>query len=54
MLIDFDHAVGQWRHLLRDWLSVIAEGPTDFLELPARGETCATPRCIAGGTGRQR
>ncbi len=39
MLIDFDHAVGQWRHLLRDWLSVIAEGPTDFLELPVRGET---------------
>jgi hypothetical protein len=38
-LIDFDHAVGQWRHLLRDWLSVIAEGPTDFLELPVRGET---------------
>jgi hypothetical protein len=38
-LIDFDHAVGQWRHLLRDWLSVIAEGPTDFLGLPVRGET---------------
>ena len=38
-LLDFDHAVGQWRHLLRDWLSVIAEGPTDFLDLPVRGET---------------
>jgi len=38
-LFDFDHAVGQWRHLLRDWLSVIAEGPTDFLDLPVRGET---------------
>ena len=38
-LIDFDHAVGLWRHLLRDWLSVIAEGPTDFLDLPVRGET---------------
>jgi hypothetical protein len=39
MLIDFDHAVGLWRHQLRDWLSVIADGPTDFLELPVRGET---------------
>jgi hypothetical protein len=29
-LLDFDHAVRQWRHLLRDWLSVIAEGPTDL------------------------
>lgn len=38
-LIDFDHAVGLWRHQLRDWLSVIADGPTDFLELPIRGET---------------
>jgi hypothetical protein len=38
-VIGFDHAVGQWRHLLRDWLSVMAEGPTDFLELPVRGET---------------
>ena len=39
MLIEFDHAVGLWRHQLRDWLSVIAEGPTDFLEPPVRGET---------------
>jgi hypothetical protein len=38
-VIEFDHAVGQWRHLLRDWLSVMAGGPTDFLELPVRGET---------------
>ncbi len=38
-LLDFDHAVGQWRHLLRDWLSVIAEGPTEFLHLPVKGET---------------
>lgn len=38
-LLNFDHAVGRWRHLLRDWLSVIAEGPTDFLDLPIRGET---------------
>lgn len=35
----FDHAVGQWKHLLRDWLSAIAGGPTDVLELPVRGET---------------
>ena len=27
MLIDFDRAVGLWRHQLRDWLSVIADGP---------------------------
>ena len=38
-LLDFDHAVGQWRHLLRDWLAVIAEGPTDFVDLPVKGET---------------
>jgi hypothetical protein len=28
----FDRAVAQWRHLLRDWLAVAAEGPTDFPE----------------------
>jgi hypothetical protein len=38
-LLDFDEAVGQWRHLLRDWLSVIADGPTGFLDLPVKGET---------------
>jgi hypothetical protein len=39
-LLDFDEAVGQWRHLLRDWLSVIAGGPTGFLDhLPVKGET---------------
>jgi hypothetical protein len=27
--IAFDHAAAQWRHLLRDWLAVAAEGPTD-------------------------
>lgn len=37
-LIAFDHAVGRWKHLLRDWLAVTAAGPTDFLE-PAWGET---------------
>jgi hypothetical protein len=39
-LLDFDEAVGQWRHLLRDWLSVIVGGPTGFLDhLPVKGET---------------
>ena len=39
-LLDFDEAVGQWRHLLRDWLSVIAGGPTGFLDyLTVKGET---------------
>jgi hypothetical protein len=38
-LADFDHAVAQWKHLLRDWLSVIAEGPTDSLKHPARSAT---------------
>jgi hypothetical protein len=39
-LLDFDEAVGQWRHLLRDWPSVIAGGPTGFLDhLPVKGET---------------
>jgi hypothetical protein len=28
--IAFDHAAAQWRKLLRDWLSVLAEGPTDW------------------------
>lgn len=37
-LTAFDQAVARWKHLLRDWLSVMASGPTDFLEL-ARGET---------------
>jgi hypothetical protein len=37
-LLAFDRAVGRWKHLLRDWLSVIAEGPTDFLQ-PEWGET---------------
>jgi hypothetical protein len=34
----FDRAVGRWKHLLRDWISVIADGPTDYLE-PEWGET---------------
>lgn len=38
-LLAFDHAVGQWRHVLRDWLSVISGGPTDFHDLPVKGET---------------
>ena len=37
-LFAFDRAVGRWKHRLRDWLSVIAEGPTDHLG-PAWGET---------------
>jgi hypothetical protein len=37
-LTAFDQAVAGWKHSLRDWLSVIAGGPTDFLEL-APGET---------------
>jgi hypothetical protein len=36
----FDYAVGLWRHLLRDWLSVFAEGPASFHEPPVKGETC--------------
>lgn len=39
-LLNFDEAVGQWRHLLRDWLSVIVGGPTGFMDhLPVKGET---------------
>lgn len=39
-LLDFDEAVGHWRHLLRDWLSVLAGGPTGSLDhLPVKGET---------------
>ena len=30
--IDFDRAAAQWRQLLRDWLAVAAEGPTDWAE----------------------
>ncbi|MGW2184064.1 hypothetical protein ACWCXX_40120 [Streptomyces sp. NPDC001732] len=37
-LVAFDRAIAQWKHLLRDWLAVIAEGPTDFIEL-GQGET---------------
>lgn len=37
-LVTFDRAIAQWKHLLRDWLAVITEGPTDFLE-HAQGET---------------
>jgi hypothetical protein len=37
-LIAFDRAIARWKHLLLDWLSVIAGGPTDFLE-PGQGET---------------
>jgi len=28
--IEFDHAAARWRQLLRDWLTVAAEGPTDW------------------------
>jgi hypothetical protein len=37
--IAFDLAVAHWRRLLRDWLAVAAEGPTDF---PDRGYYGAT------------
>jgi hypothetical protein len=37
--IDFDHAVARWRHLLRDWLAVAAEGPTDFPDRDYYGAT---------------
>ena len=37
--IDFDHAAAQWRHLLRDWLTVAAEGPTDFPDRDYYGAT---------------
>ena len=37
--IDFDRAVAQWKHLLRDWLAVAAEGPTDFPEKDYYGAT---------------
>ena len=30
--IEFDHAAAQWRQLLRDWLAVAAEGPTDWAQ----------------------
>jgi hypothetical protein len=30
--IKFDHAAARWRQLLRDWLTVAAEGPTDWAE----------------------
>lgn len=30
--IDFDRAAAQWRQLLRDWLAVAAEGPTDWAQ----------------------
>ena len=37
--IAFDHAVAQWRHLLRDWLAIAAEGPTDFPDRDYYGAT---------------
>jgi hypothetical protein len=37
--IAFDRAVAQWRHLLRDWLAVAAEGPTDFPDMDYYGAT---------------
>ena len=30
--VEFDYAAAQWRLLLRDWLTVAAEGPTDWIE----------------------
>jgi hypothetical protein len=30
--IEFDHAAARWRQLLRDWLAVAAEGPTDWAQ----------------------
>lgn len=30
--VEFDYAAAQWRQLLRDWLTVAAEGPTDWAE----------------------
>lgn len=30
-LIQFEEALGRWNRLLRDWLAVMAEGPTTFL-----------------------
>ncbi len=38
--IAFDRAVAQWRHLLRDWLAVAAEGPTDVPDRDYYGATC--------------
>jgi hypothetical protein len=37
--IDFDHAVAEWKHLMRDWLAVAAEGPTDFPDRDYYGAT---------------
>jgi hypothetical protein len=37
--IAFDLAVAHWRHLLRDWLAVAAEGPTDFPDRDYYGAT---------------
>jgi hypothetical protein len=30
--VAFDHAAAQWRQLLRDWLTVAAEGPTNWAD----------------------
>lgn len=30
--VEFDHAAARWGQLLRDWLTVAAEGPTDWAE----------------------
>lgn len=32
-LVNFDHAAGRWRRLVRDWLAALAGGPTDHLML---------------------
>ena len=37
--LDFDRKVDQWRHLLRDWLAALAEGPTDFPDREYYGAT---------------
>lgn len=36
---DFDHTAAQWTYLLRDWLAVAAEGPTDFPDRDYHGAT---------------
>lgn len=37
--IAFDRQIAQWTHLLRDWLAVAAEGPTDFPDRDYYGAT---------------
>ena len=41
--VAFDRAVAQWKHFLRDWLAVAAEGPTDLGEYYAGATFFGSP-----------